>query len=157
MSKNDRIQSLFADKLNLSATENLESHPCYTGWFAYFNAGEFYTAHDVLEQLWLKTEGENYAFFKGMIQVAGAFVHLKKHYEQPDHPKHGRRLNPAARLFDLAASNLLSFGPRRLGLDVEQVCKLCEEQASEIRKSHYTKNPWTPALSPRIEQIQSTP
>lgn len=155
MSKNERIQNLFAEKLDFSEPENLETHPCYTGWFAYFNAGEFYTAHDVLEQLWLKTQGDNYAFFKGMIQVAGAFVHLKKHYEQPGHPKHGRRLNPAARLFDLAINNLQSFSPLRLGLDVASVCRLCSQYAEQIRRYDYGVNPWTPEHSPRIELILS--
>lgn len=155
MSKNERIQNLFAEKLDFSESENLESHPCYTGWFAYFNAAEFYTAHDVLEQLWLKTKGDNYAFFKGMIQVAGAFVHLKKHYEQPDHPKHGRRLNPAARLFDLAINNLQSFSPLRLGLNVEGVCRLCRGYADHIRRHDYGVNPWAPEHSPRIELIVS--
>jgi hypothetical protein len=31
----------------------------------------------VLEQLWLECRDENRLYFKGLIQIAGAFVHLK--------------------------------------------------------------------------------
>ena len=50
----------------------------------------------VLEHLWLK-EGRgapDYAFYKGLIQLAGGFVHLKLQRSHPEHPKHGRRLLP---------------------------------------------------------------
>ena len=55
----------------------LDAH--YLGYFACFNRGWFYEAHDVLEELWLANRtGPNYAFYKGLIQLAGAFVHLQK-------------------------------------------------------------------------------
>ena len=41
---------------------------------------------------------DNYLFFKGLIQVAGAFVHLQKQFLHPEHPKHRPRLRPAVRL-----------------------------------------------------------
>ena len=43
---------------------------------------------------------------------------------RPDHPKDGRRLAPAARLFALAEHNLAPFGPYHLGLDVAAVLAL---------------------------------
>ena len=47
----------------------------YHGFFECFNRGEFYEAHDVLEQLWLADkEGPKGKFYKGLIQLAGAFV-----------------------------------------------------------------------------------
>ncbi len=57
--------------------------PCYLAYFICFNAQEYYEAHDVLEHLWLQREDENHAFFKGLIQFAGAFVHLKKQAARP--------------------------------------------------------------------------
>jgi len=153
MKKSDRIESLLASEYGPidpdKAPKELTSHPCYLGWFEHFNAGEFYTAHDVLEHLWLKTEGENWRFFKGLIQVAGAFVHLKKQFERPEHPKDGRRIHPAARLFGLAETNLRPYAPRHLRLDVEAVCCLCAEHAEIIRRSN--KNPWSPDRPVRIE------
>src|SRR5581483_8675885 len=73
--------------------------PCYTGYFELFNAQKFYEAHDVLEHLWLKDKhGPNGAFYKGLIQLAGAFVHLQKD-----------RLKPSAALFGLAQANLEKY------------------------------------------------
>ncbi|MGB0582428.1 MAG: DUF309 domain-containing protein, partial [Limisphaerales bacterium] len=51
----------------------------YLGFFECFNRQLFYEAHDVLEELWLecrKTEKDE--FYKALIQLAGAFVHLQK-------------------------------------------------------------------------------
>jgi len=69
------------------------------GYFECFNRGLFYEAHDVLEELWLTDRnGPDGAFFKGLIQLAGAFVHLQKD-----------RLRPAAALFKLAQANLRKY------------------------------------------------
>ena len=73
MKKNDRISAYIGQ---LGADPGLALDPCYQGYFKCFNAGAYYEAHDVLEHLWLRTRDENHLFFKGLIQVAGAFVHL---------------------------------------------------------------------------------
>jgi predicted metal-dependent hydrolase len=43
-----------------------------------FNQKEFFDAHEVLEQLWLETEGEDKNFYKGLIQCAVALAHLQR-------------------------------------------------------------------------------
>ena len=131
--------------------------PCYVGYFSCFNAGDYYEAHDVLEHLWLKGRDENYAFFKGLIQLAGAFVHLKKQRARPDHPTDGRRLYPAVRLFRLAAANLAPYGPVHWGLDLDAVVRLIDEQVARIEASRYRVNPWTPEAAPRLEPTLSVP
>ena len=69
-----------------------ELDPHYAGFFECFNQQLFYEAHDVLEELWLPRRREpDGLFYKGLIQLAGAFVHLQKD-----------RLSPAAALFRLA-------------------------------------------------------
>jgi hypothetical protein len=122
--------------------------PFYTGFFECFNDQRYYEAHDVLEHLWLHGPGENYAYFKGLIQVAGAFVHLQKQFHRPTHPKDGRRLSPAARLFKLAMSNLGSYRPFHLHLDVEALYHLCEWYEREIVQSGFARNPWDPRHAP---------
>ena len=78
--------------------QSLDAH--YLGYFECFNQGLFFESHDVLEELWLaQGRGPNYAFYKGLIQLAGAFVHLQKN-----------RLRPAAALFRLAQTNLTPYG-----------------------------------------------
>lgn len=127
-----------------------EWHPCYAGWFRCFNAGDYYEAHDVLEQLWLRTDGADSGFFKGLIQLAGAFVHLKKQHARPTHAKDGKRLAPAARLFALALGNLEPREPHHMGLDVAAVCRLAREWRDEIVRGEYLINPWKPDALPVI-------
>ena len=124
--------------------------PCYLGWFAHFNAGEYYEAHDILEVLWLRTHGSDRDFFKGLIQVAGAFVHLRKQREHPSHAKHSTRLRPAARLFLSGKNHIARYAPVHLQLDVAAVCALCETLAHGIERSGFAENPWNPARPPHI-------
>jgi hypothetical protein len=125
--------------------------PCYVAWFERFNAGEYYEAHDVLEDLWLRTKDGNHAFFKGLIQVAGAFVHLRRHFERPDHIKDSARLRPAARLFQTGRNYLAPYSPVHMRLDVTAVCALCDSLARSIESSGFAVNPWNPGKAPRIE------
>ena len=148
MKKSARI-SAYVETLGPASGLDLDPH--YTGFFTCFNRGEYYEAHDVLEQLWLRTPGANHAFFKGLIQIAGAFVHLRKQFLRPEHPKDGRRLRPAARLFDLGKRNIEPFGPVHLRLDVAGLCALCTRHATALTASEFTRNPWHPERAPRVE------
>jgi len=134
-----------------TAGEGVAFDPCYVGWFSCFNEGRYYEAHDVLEHLWLRSRDANHAFFKGLIQFAGAFVHLRKNYERPQHPKDRSRLRPAARLFQLAAQNLAPYGHTHLRLDVRALRERCAALIAAIEASGFARNPWNPANAPRIE------
>ena len=83
----------------------------YLGYFDCFNRGEFFEAHEVLEELWLDCrlapEGD---FFKALIQYAGVFVHLEK-----------RRRAPAASLCRRALQLLARYPGPFLRLDTEAV------------------------------------
>ncbi|HEV7404208.1 MAG TPA: DUF309 domain-containing protein [Chthoniobacteraceae bacterium] len=150
MKKNERITA-FVQGLDLDPREGgdgMDAH--YTGYFACFNAGQYYEAHDVLEHLWLRGCGEEHAFYKGLIQIAGAFVHLRKQYLRPEHPKDGKRLRPAVRLFELGERNVAPYGPRHLGLDVAALLALCRATAGEIIISEFTRNPWHPDRRPQL-------
>ncbi|MFZ4597981.1 MAG: DUF309 domain-containing protein [Terrimicrobiaceae bacterium] len=144
--KADRIETFLGD---LEVSDG-SFHKCYLGYFECFNAEQYYEAHDVLEHLWLSESGANFAFFKGLIQVAGAFVHLKKQHARPEHPTDGRRLHPAVRLFALGAGNLAPFTPTHMGLDVAALRELCRDVAAGITASGFEKNPWLPGQGPRL-------
>jgi hypothetical protein len=150
MKKNERIAAYVA---TLGADPDVALDPRYQGWFTCFNAGQYYEAHDVLEDLWLETRGGDYAFFKGLIQLAGAFVHLQKHFLDPHHAKHGRRLRPAVRLFHLALANLAPFAPAHLRLDVAEVCQLCRRVAAAVEAADFQSNPWDPARAPQLHLL----
>ena len=148
MKKSARI-SAYVETLGTDSTAGPDPH--YTGFFTCFNRGEYYEAHDVLEQLWLRTHGADHAFFKGLIQIAGAFVHLRKQHLRPTHPKDGRRLRPAARLFDLGMRNLAPFAPRHHRLDVRALLALCEAQVNALVTGDFERNPWEPGRLPQVE------
>ena len=112
----------------------------YLGYFECFNKGLFYEAHDVLEELWLADpHGPNGSFYKGLIQLAGAFVHLQKD-----------RLRPAAALFKLAHANLRQYPERHERLDVKLVLRLIEEWLGSLEKSRFAQNPLDPDNAPEL-------
>lgn len=101
--------------------------PGYRGFFAEFNAGRYFEAHEVLEAVWLpRRGGADARFYQGLIQLAGAFVHLQK-----------QRPAPAVRLFRLAEDNLTRYGETHLSLELGAVRRLITswlerlEQAAE--------------------------
>lgn len=148
MKKHERVAAFLATLENMESTE---LHPCYAGYFECFNRGDYYEAHDVLEQLWLATDGRDRGFFQGLIQIAGAFVHLKKQHARPWHPTDGRRLGPASRLFRLGERNIAPFGPRHLGIDVDGMVNFCRVWRGLIEESNFSVNPWTPEAAPRLD------
>jgi len=145
MSKRDRI-AVFVETLESSLGG--QYHPCYVGYFECFNVGDYYEAHDVLEQLWLQCRDADRLFYQALIQLAGAFVHLKKQRERPWHPTDGLRLRPAVRLFLLAEKNLTPYGPFHLALDIEPTLRLCRELRGQIERSGFEINPWSPGEGP---------
>jgi hypothetical protein len=104
-----------------------------------------------LEQVWLNRDTDDDNFFKGLIQAAGAFVHLQKNFEHPTHAKHSRRLRPAVKLFELAEKNLSSFAPRHHALDVSALLDLLRSTREKIAASDFKTNPWSPKSAPKLE------
>ena len=154
MNKRERISQWLAEATGENVKPNLaevERHPYYRAFFRCWNEQRYYEAHDVLEQLWLNSESPDADFFKGLIQAAGAFVHLQKRFEHPSHAKHSKRLPPAVRLFRLAQKNLENFTPWHHALDVATLCKLLSRYADEIVASDYIINPWTPETAPKLQ------
>jgi len=114
----------------------------YLGYFECFNQGLYYEAHDVLEELWLaggKTAA-NHSFHKGLIQYAGAFVHLQK-----------GRPGPAVALFDLADANLSKYPADHEGLGLGTVLAELGEWREATRGSTPESNPLGRRPPPRIE------
>ena len=154
MSKGERISRLvteLAGKHVDPAKIDIASHPYYRAYFQCWNEQRYYEAHDVLEQLWLNTDTDDDDFFKGLIQAAGAFVHLQKNFEHPTHAKHSRRLKPAARLFLLAEKNLAPYLPVRHAFDVAALLELLRNAREEITRSGFKLNPWSPARAPKLK------
>lgn len=159
MDKGERIsqfvKQLAGGEAAPAAADTVVSHPYYRAFFLCWNEQRYYEAHDVLEQVWLNKDTADDDFFKGLIQAAGAFVHLQKNFEHPSHPKHGKRLRPAVRLFALAEKHLAPFAPTRHGLDIVGLLEVLHENRVRIVQSDYQTNPWSPETAPKLD-LQST-
>jgi predicted metal-dependent hydrolase len=117
---------------------NLDPH--YSGYFDCFNRQLFYEAHDVLENLWLQDRhGANGNFYKGLIQLAGAFVHLQK-----------SRLRPAAALFKLAQSNLDKYPREHEHLNLQTVHGLIQKWLADLERKDFSVNPLTAENAPKL-------
>jgi predicted metal-dependent hydrolase len=117
---------------------DLDAH--YLGYFECFNRGLFYEAHEVLENLWLTDRGgPNGSFYKGLIQLAGAFVHLQKD-----------RLRPARALFKLARANLRNYPPLHQRLPVDGTLALIDHWLGRLEATDFTGNPLSAASRPRL-------
>ena len=135
--------------------------PHFEGYVECFNREEYYEAHDVLEQLWLKNRGgPSGSFYKGLIQLAGAFVHLQKD-----------RLRPAAALFTLAGANLGPYAQDSGGTPLPQypgpcagahehlaaapVVALIAHWLAQLERTDFQSNPLRSEAAPvlRLESI----
>jgi len=145
MAKHEQIAARMAAKESAGGF-----HPCYLEYFRLFNAQEYYQAHDVLEHIWLGSDGERYVFYKALIQFAGGFVHLQHHHREPGHRIHGKRLRPAARLFRRSAE-LLGGIPRSYeGLVIEEIVVMSVSSAEALEISDFAHNPWHPDRAPQL-------
>jgi len=117
---------------------DLDAH--YLGFFDCFNRQFFYEAHDVLEDLWLPDKkGPDGDFYKGLIQLAGAFVHLQKN-----------RLQPAAALFNLAKRNLEKYPTQHHRLELGVVLHLIADWQGRLEQGRFLVNPLTPGRTPQL-------
>ncbi len=116
----------------------LDAH--YLGYFDCFNRQLFYEAHDVLEDLWLADKkGSNGDFYKGLIQLAGAFVHLQKN-----------RLRPSAALFKLARTNLGKYPAVHEKLNLHAVQMLIAGWSFQLEQGEFLLNPLSAANIPQL-------
>jgi predicted metal-dependent hydrolase len=124
----------------LSAVQGRGHNPLYLGYFECFNAQLFFEAHEVLEELWLPQRHEAAGdYYRGLIQLAGAFVHLQR-----------GRTRPAGSLLKLARTNLQKYPGERDGLDVSEVLAIIEDWQGRLEATDYQVNPLSEKSTPRL-------
>ena len=129
--KNERVARLITS----CEGKGLDAH--YLAFFECFNQGLFFEAHEVLEHLWLAGRGgANHAFYKGLIQLAGAFVHLQRN-----------RPGPAAALFRLAEGNLRKYPESYEHLEMSKPLGLIALWLAQLERRQPLENLW-PSKSP---------
>jgi predicted metal-dependent hydrolase len=128
----------------IESCKGRSADPYYLGYFECFNRQLFFEAHDVLEELWLKDKlSPNYRFYKGLIQYAGAFVHLQKN-----------RLRPSAALFKLARTNIAQYPALHERLDTSALLVAIEGWLERLEQTGFSVNPLTPDFRPALVLIE---
>ena len=131
-----------ADLLERCQGGDLDSH--YLAFFECFNRQLFFEAHEVLEELWLIRRGTaKDRFYKGLIQLAGAFVHVQK-----------SRPQPATSLLELARTNLEPYSPACDRLQVEALLARIERWLEVVRNGG-GEGLLSAAELPRVELLVS--
>lgn len=127
----------------IDALQGRELDAHYLGYFECFNRQLFFEAHEVLEELWLaQRTGPNYAFYKGLIQFAGAFVHLQKN-----------RLQPAAALLRLAKANLERYPAIHENLDVTAALGMVVSWLERLERGEFEINPFNEQSLPVLKLL----
>ena len=89
-----------------------------------FNSGRFFECHETFEEIWQEEQGEVRDLYKGLIQVAAAFVHASR-----DNPRGTERLLTTA---------LGYLAPYRadgaMGFDVGAICGAAERALAALRE-----------------------
>ena len=132
--KHERVAAL------IEALQGRELDARYLGYFACFNRQLYFEAHDVLEDLWLPDRhGPDGDFYKALIQLAGAFVHLQKD-----------RLRPSAALLKLAQANLARYPATHRRLNLAAVRELITHWLGQLERGGFGANPLTPTHLPQL-------
>ena len=135
--KNEKVAAIVA------AFQGREVDACYLGYFDCFNRHLFFEAHEVLEQLWLpQRRGPDGNFYKGLIQLAGGFVHVQK-----------GRFSPAAALFKLARKNLEPYPDVHQGMRLVPLRGLLADWVRRLETGPGGERRFSVADAPRLALV----
>ncbi|NRD76388.1 DUF309 domain-containing protein [Bacillus sp. BRMEA1] len=93
----------------------------YFEFFVSFNEGDYYTCHDLLEEMWM-TDKSN-LFLKGLLQMSVAIYH----YEYGN-------VKGARVMMETAYRYLQEYRPKYWGLDLEKVYPFIEKSLETFPK-----------------------
>lgn len=100
----------------------------YYEFFVKFNEGDYYTCHDLLEEMWMTDKGN--LFLKGLLQMSVAIYH----YEYGN-------VKGARAMMKTAHEYLQGYRPKYWGLDLEKVYPFIE-QALQLIPAHVDRVPF---------------
>lgn len=86
-----------------------------------FNHREFFACHDVLEEIWSETLGEDRTFYQGLIHAAVALFHFEE-----------GNLGGARKMFRSARAYLAPYAPVHAGLRVAVFLEAFERCFAEL-------------------------
>jgi predicted metal-dependent hydrolase len=103
----------------------LDEHTAFLEGIARFNAGEFFEAHEVLEDVWMLEVGPDKRFLQGLIQLAVAFHHAGN-----------ENMVGTEGLLTKGIEKLEAYPPRHYGVHLTELvaaARRCLEDARDVR------------------------
>jgi predicted metal-dependent hydrolase len=115
--------------------------PLYLQGIAYFNACEFFEAHEVWEELWKDYRGDLRLFYKGLIQAAVALHHFGN-----------GNIRGARKVYGTSRNYLEAYRPACMGLDLERFLPQFDACFAEVAASpeEFPQIDVNPELIPEI-------
>jgi predicted metal-dependent hydrolase len=115
--------------------------PLYLQGVAYFNACEFFEAHEVWEDLWKSYSGELRLFYKGLIQAAVALHHFGN-----------GNIRGARKVYRSSRGYLSEYRPICVGLNLEEFLQKFDACFAEVDASQeeFPRIEIDPELIPEI-------
>jgi predicted metal-dependent hydrolase len=123
-------------------------HPLYLAGVQFFNAGDYFEAHEAWEELWQETAGPDRRFYQGLIQTAVGLLHFCN-----------GNLRGALSLYRSSQDYLRPFQPQYLGVNLAAFSEqLAACFAALLSSSALTDSIEFPAnLAPVIELFPPPP
>lgn len=115
--------------------------PLYLKGIAYFNACEFFEAHEVWEELWKEYSGDLRLFYKGLIQAAVALHHFGN-----------GNIRGARKVYRSSRGYLEQYRPTCLGLNLDKFLSQFDTCFADVAASQeeYPRIELNPELIPEI-------
>lgn len=108
-----------------------------------FNEEEFFECHDVLEELWSETLGEDKKFLQGLIQASVALFHFGN-----------ENLGGARKLYHSSIEKLDPYGETYMGLNLAKFkndFRICFEELLQAKEGYPAGVTIKDELVPRME------
>jgi predicted metal-dependent hydrolase len=123
------------------STAAVDYDPLYLQGVAYFNACEFFEAHEVWEELWKNYSGDLRLFYKGLIQAAVALHHFGN-----------GNIRGARKVYRSSRGYLDAYRPVCVGLDLDQFLPQFDTCFAEVDASQeeFPRIDIDPELIPEI-------
>jgi predicted metal-dependent hydrolase len=98
-------------------------HPQAAEGLRLFNAGEYFEAHEALEDAWNEESGKVRNLYRGILQIAVVYLHITR-----------RNYNGAIKVYARSQRWIRDWPAVCRGIQVEELCRDAEAVITEVRR-----------------------
>lgn len=112
--------------MTVSSTDNpcnAPLHPRAAQGLRLFNAGEYFEAHEALEDAWKEEQGEVRELYRGILQIAVVYLHVTR-----------GNYNGAVKVYGRSQKWISDWPDVCRGIDVEKLRRDAEAVINEVRR-----------------------